>query len=434
MILLKRAFLYVTRKRGKSLLLFSIIFLISTLALCGLASLDAEEETSTELRGTTGASFTVNRNLSTGGWGNGNGGSYSTQELISSEMVEKIANIDGIEAYDTSSTTILHFYDQNGKYYECINPTGYAPADSQYYTNTTINSQYSSLFLSQTFTLAEGRHITDNDKNVILISKDIADKHGLKLGDKISAVNDPDSNDPTVKVEVIGIFNVNIDNTDEKNNYNMASYYDYSNYAFTDITAMEKLLTNYKGERPSDGYSSVDFFVSDPENLESIIIEAQKINSINWDNFTITTNNEVYERTASSMSDMSSLIRALIIVIVVISMSIITLILSMWVKSRVQETGILLAAGISKVSILFQHIFEVGFIAIFSFPLSYLVSKIVARNVGSLFGKTADNVIVTAHHFSMVCGVGIVILILAILISCIPTMRLKPKEILSKTS
>ena len=434
MNLLKRAFLYVTRKRGKSLLLFSIIFLISTLVLCGLASLDAEEETSTELRGTTGASFTVNRNLSTGGWGNGNGGSYSTQEFISSEMVEKIANIDGIEAYDTSSTTILNFYDQNGKYYECINPTGYAPADSQYYTNTTINSQYSSLFLSQTFTLAEGRHITDNDENVILISKDIADKHGLNLGDKISAVNDPNSNDPTVEIEIVGIFDVTVDKTDEKNNYNMSSYYDYSNYAFTDITAMEKLLSNYKGERPSDGYSSVDFFVSDPKNLESIIIEAQKINSINWDDFTITTNNEVYERTASSMSDMSSLIRTLIIVIVVISMGIITLILSMWVKSRVQETGILFAAGISKVSILFQHIFEVGFIVIFSFPLSYLVSKIVAGNVGSLFGKMADNVIVTAHHFSMVCGVGIVILILAILISCIPTMRLKPKEILSKMS
>jgi len=434
MNVLKRALLYVTKKRGKSLLLFLIIFVISTLVLCGLASLDAEEESSLELRGTTGTSFTVARNLSSGSWSNGASGSYSTQEYISNDIVEKISNIDGIQAYDVSSTTILHFYDVDGNYYECLNPIGYANVDCQYYTNTSINSEYSSLFLSQTFSLSEGRHIVVTDENVVLISKEVAKKHNFQIGDEIYGVIDPDSSDPVVALKIIGTFEVNIDKTDEKNNYNAASYYDYENYAYTDINAMETLLTNYEGERPSDGYSCVDFFVSDPETLENIIIEAQAISSIDWNNFTITANDEVYERVASSMSDMSSLIRVLMIIIVAISMGIITLILSMWLKSRIHETGILLAAGISKTSILLQHILEVGFIAFFSFPLSYIASKAVAGTIGGLFEKTADKVIVTVRHLRLVCGIGVIILILAIVVSCIPTLKLKPKEILSKLS
>lgn len=130
------------------------------------------------------------------------------------------------------------------------------------------------------------------------------------------------------------------------------------------------------------------------------------------------------------MSDISSLIRTLIIVIVLISMGIVTLILSMWLKGRIRETGILLAAGISRASILFQHILEVGMIAVISFPPSYLFSQAIASGIGGLFGKTG--VIVSAEHFELVCGLGSLFLAAAILVSCIPMLRLKPKEILSK--
>ncbi|WP_058304364.1 ABC transporter permease [Gorillibacterium timonense] len=428
MNLLIRAFLYVTRKWGKSLLLFSIIFVISTLVLCGLASLDAEEKTSVELRGTTGASFTVSRNLSTGGWGSGKGGSYSTQEFITDEMVKKIATVEGIEAYNATYATIFEFFDTDGHDYEHINPIGQSMVDDQYYSIGTMHSEYSSMFLSHAFTLVEGRHITNSDHNVLLISKAIADKHKLHLGDPIVAVNDLSE-----EFTIIGIFDVVSDKTDEKNSYNMASYYDYENYAFMDIKAMANVLKNFP-DGPSEGYSSADFFVTDPTQLETIIMEVHKKDSINWNNFTVSANNEVYERTAHSMSDMSSLIRALIIVIVGISMGIVTLILTMWVKSRIRETGILLAAGISKRSILLQQISEVGFIAIFGFSLSYWFSKGVAGNVGSLFGMTTDRVIVTSRHFGFVSSLGAVILILSILISSISTMRVKPKEILSKMS
>lgn len=428
MNVMKRAFLFVLRKRGKSLLLFFIIFVISTLVLCGFASMDAEEKSSETLRGTTGTSFTVSRNLSTGDWSSGSGGTYSTQEFLSEDMIDEIAQIQGIKAYDASYSTIFELFDTDGTYYEHINPIGQSMVDDQYYTVGTVNSEYSSMFLSQMFTLVEGRHITDSDTDAILISKAIADKHKLDIGDTVVAVNDRSE-----ELEIVGIFDVLADKSDEKNNYDMASYYDYDNYVFMDMKAMADALQNYS-DCPGNGYDSADFFVGDPEQLESIIMEAQKISSVNWDNFTISANDEVYERTAGSMSDMSSLIRSLMIAILTISLAIVTLILSLWVKGRVRETGILMAGGISKGSILFQQMLEVGMIALCAIPLSAWFSHLFVGNLGALFGNSSDQITVTTVHFILTSGMLAAILVLAILISNVWTFRLKPKDILSKMS
>ena len=96
-----RAVLHTARKWKKTLLVFFLLLAITTLVLSGLAIADAQEEQAEELRGTTGASFTVERNLSTGGWSNGSGGSYSTQEFISEDMIKEIASVDGIAGYGT---------------------------------------------------------------------------------------------------------------------------------------------------------------------------------------------------------------------------------------------------------------------------------------------------------------------------------------------
>ena len=54
-----RAILYSARKWKKTLLVFFLLLAITTLVLSGLAIADAQEEQAEELRGVTGASFTV---------------------------------------------------------------------------------------------------------------------------------------------------------------------------------------------------------------------------------------------------------------------------------------------------------------------------------------------------------------------------------------
>ena len=423
-----RAVLYTIRKWKKTMLIFCLLLSIATLVLSGLAIADAQEEQAEEVRGTTGASFTVERNVSTGGWSSGSGGSYSTQEYLTADMMEKIAEVDGIKGYNASIRTILCLSDSNGNWLEQMNPTGHAMVDCQFYSYGCINSEYHSLFLSGALVMCEGRGIDTSIDNGIVISKEMAEKHGLKVGDTIQAVNNPLSSDKTRELKIIGLFEIVADKTDEKNNYNEASYYDYANNAFVSEAAMKDLLENYADV----GYAAADFFVTDPKQLEVIIQQVQNIDSINWNNFQIIANDEVYQNISASLSNTGTLITTLIIVVTVVSMILIIVILSMSIRGRKRETGILLAVGIVKPAVILQYVLETLLIAVVAFPLAYLSGKRVAGTLGTLFGKAAENVIVTPEHFMLVAVVGGILLVAAVLVSSISTMRLKPKQILAQ--
>ena len=410
-----RAVLHTARKWKKTLLIFCLLLSITTLVLSGLAIADAQEEQAEELRGTTGASFTVNAN---------NG--YTLQP-VTDEMIEEIAKIDGIESYNASQWLIVNLYNQDtlmkGK-----DEREYV-ADLFYGTGC-FDSEYSPLFLTGALRLTDGHHVTEGDGGIILY-EGVAEKYGLSVGDTLEIKNG-NPNDPLVKCEIAGVFEVIADDTDEQATMAKPStFYDYEEYIFVDMDVMSEVSAPYTASE-GNGITSVDFFVSDAARLESIVQEVQDNTSIDWNSYYLTVNDEVYERISSSISDTGTLVTMLIVVITVVSIVLIILILSMSIRSRKREMGILLAVGIAKPFVILQYTLETLLIAVVAFPLAYLSSKQVAGTLGTLFGKAAENVIVTPQHFALVAIAGGVLLIIAIMVSCIPAMRLKPKQILSQ--
>ena len=131
-----RAVLHTARKWKKTLLLFCLLLFITTLVLSGLAIADAQEEQAEELRGVTGTSFTVERDISTGGWS----GNSSTQEFLPEDMIQQIASVNGIAGYDATLITLPRIF--NGKGEEL------AHENYSFYNYGSYNSQYHELFLS----------------------------------------------------------------------------------------------------------------------------------------------------------------------------------------------------------------------------------------------------------------------------------------------
>lgn len=426
----KRAILYLIRSWKKTLLIFCLLSLVSTLVLSGLGILDAQEKRTDELKGTTGTSFTVERNLSTGSWSSGENGSYNTQEFLTDEMIEAIAKTEGIKDYTGLKKTILCLFDMEDTPLEKMEPVGYPAVDCQFYSYGCDNLEYISFFLNGTLKMTEGDFITPETENGIVISKDIADKHGLKIGDRLQAVNDPYSDDPAIELKIVGLYEIAIDKTDERNSYNEASYYDYTEYSFVSMDTMKELLINYAEGKYCD---SADFFVSDPEKLEQTIQNVQKIDVIDWNNFVITANDEVYERIAGSVSDMKSLIKILIGIVTIVSVVIIILILSAWIKGRKKEIGILLAVGTSKTMICIQYIMEMLMISVLAFPVSFFICRIFADGLAGILKTSAESgVVITPQHFMFVTGAGMILVVFSVLVSCIPVMKYTPKELLSQ--
>ena len=410
-----RAILYTARKWKKTLLIFCLLLSITTLVLSGLAIADAQEEENEELRGVTGASFTVTAN---------NG---YTLNPITDEMIDEIAAIDGIESYNASQWTIVNLF-ENGNAIEGLEGQEYTK--DLFYGTGCFDSAYSPLFLTGALRLTEGHHVTEDNGGIILY-EGVAEKYGLSVGDTLEIKNgNPD--DPLVECKIAGLFEVIADDTDEQATMAKPStFYDYEEYIFVDMEVMSAVSAPYTASE-GNGISSVDFFVSDAARLESIVQEVQGNTFIDWDSYYITVNDEVYERISSSLSDTGTLITTLIIVITVVSMVLIILILSMSVRSRKREMGILLAVGIAKPSVILQYVLETALIAVVAFPLAYLSSRQVAGAIGTLFGKAAENVVVTPQHFALVAVAGGILLIIAVIVSCIPVLRFKPKQILSQ--
>ena len=284
-----RAILYSARKWKKTLLVFCLLLAITTLVLSGLAIADAQKEQAEKVRGTTGASFTVERDISTGGW-NGN---YSTQEFMSEDMIQQIAAVDGIAGYDATLITLPRIFNDKGE--------ELAHENYSFYNYGSYNSQYHELFLSGRFELVEGTHITDDMTGSIIISRELAEWNGLKVGDTLTGVYYPENNTPEVDMEIVGIFDVVADKDDQVNMYDDASYYAYSSYVFCSMDAAEGLIKGW-GE-DGEGISEAYYYVTDAAQLENVIREVQSISSINWNNYKITANDEVYQNISSALSD-----------------------------------------------------------------------------------------------------------------------------------
>ncbi len=434
--LLKRSFLYLFRKWKISILLLLILFMVVTLTLSGIAVLNAEEQKTEEFKEATGTSFSIERNYGSGEMETDEkGNTYLKSDAITEDMIKEIGSIEGISGYNATVESIACVL-KDGKYipHSKDDLVGWDEVDSHTMSITNINSKYSNYFISNIFELVEGEHITEDTENSIIVSDAYAKKNNLKIGDTLTVVNDPQNDDPFVDVKIIGIFRVitdAVDDSDGKKIYDLAAYFEYNDYVFLSNDLANKLYVNYD-DAGNGVFDVVDFYVSNPENLDSIIQEVKSIKDINWKNFNIYADDEVYQNTEESVDNSSTLIISLIVIAIIVSISIINIIVFMSIKERRREIGILLSIGKSKAIIMFQFIIEMMIIAGIAFTGSYFFSKLIAGNLGKAFGKVAESVIIQNEQVMMVSVIGISILLAIVILSCIPIMKRKPRIILTK--
>ena len=114
-------------------------------------------------------------------------------------MIKEIAAVDGIAGYDASLITLPRFFNDKGEAFVTVE-------NFSYYCYGSYNSQYHELFLSGRFELVEGKHITDDMSNGVIISKELADRNNLKVGDTVTGIYYPENNTPAVDMEIGTLF------------------------------------------------------------------------------------------------------------------------------------------------------------------------------------------------------------------------------------
>lgn len=452
---ISRAWLYIIRKKGKSILLFIILLVMATFVLTALALGNASNAAQMELRKSLGGSFLIGFDYTENNpylkVESVDGGTlvYSTQQ-ISPELVEQVRSIDGVNycSATTESLAVLPSLDLFA---------GNIPIEEEFRNSSKIlgtwKSEELSRFTSGQLALTEGRHIMPGDKNKGLISKDLADKNGLKIGDVIQT-------DKGVEIEIVGLF---VPKEIEGINDQVTTYDKIQNLIISDLATR---IAN-ENSPATQGFNELTVSVDDPQNMENIITKVKEIKGVDWKGFAIMVDNEGYENAAFSLQQLSELVSTILIVVLIVSVVILSLILTLWSRTRVHETGILLSLGIRKLSILGQYIAEVLIIAVLAFSLSYFSSNAIAGQMGTILQpeqSAADvqveedgisagtrgeagtdmgtqeiempqlQVTVQIQDMGVLFLIGLGIVTVSAGISSISVMRLKPREILSKMS
>lgn len=371
---LKRAFLYTMRKKTKTLILFLVLVTISTFILTGLSIYKAADDSALSLRQSVGGSIRLEldeNNRKNWQYQQAAGGMLMDYvgAPITDEDIQKIMSIDGIKAYNGLGDGSVFAKD-----FSFISGFSFGAGSDYSRLPSVTDSEYFNFFTRKAFQLVEGRHIKEDDDHVVLISTAIAEKNALKLGDTITVQCCYDSgNYPDVSLTIIGIYAYEADNE-----FNTTST-DKRNRLIIDHKAMQEIM-----QRDVIQYDNgVDFYVDDPREMEKIASQIKALD-LDWDSFTLTMDNSAYEAVASPLTAMQNLIIWLIVGCVAVSVGILVLILSMWIKQRRHETGILLSVGISKSRILLQYTVEVLMIAIVAFGLSFFTSNLISQGVSDL--------------------------------------------------
>ena len=447
MSFIKRAGLYCLRQRFKTVILFLVLTIIATFMLTGIAVRDAAKDATADVQTAIGGKIMLDLDTD-GHMGNGQQNQWGTVygyngDLITQEIVDAIGKVEGVVDYNSEDTASYYGAGVDFKYLPAafgLSYTQYGEASS--YTATLSSEKCSkfqsgkyklsekcSKFQSGKYKLVDGRHITPDDKHACLISKELADYNKLSVGDKIKMYS-LDS-DAISEFEIVGIF----DGT-EGTSGNALTVDDIpANCGYIDYTTMFELF-----KEELNGYQQLTIYVEDPVSVQNVYDKITALPELKGKTLKLSIDTDEYDVVSTPLESMQQLVNTTIIIISVVSVVILTLLLTIWIRGRKKEIGILLSIGKRKVNIILQIFTETIAVAVISFVASIPFSNLIAEKAGAFLvsrvttGTANLNVQINAAYLLPLYLIGILLIAIAVVASSWTVVRSKPKDILTKMS
>lgn len=275
----KRAFLYLTRKKGKNLLLGIVFLLISFSLLTGSAVYLGIRQVSEDLRSDIGASFNI-RPYEQFDVNNGQVSSKGTP-VMDEQSIRRVISIVGkeLKCYNTEHSGYV-----KGENLSFLAGTGHSEESNMGIVKAVRDSSLCQAFLDEEYELAEGEHIRSEDNGKILISKALAEQNNLAVGDKITLTHAKLGSDDGVytdlmkeksayeTVEIKGIYDIK----NASDNALNPTAKKAENLIFSD----SQLLINLQEQEQGVYEGEISFFIADPLHLDKMVSEIKGIDSI----------------------------------------------------------------------------------------------------------------------------------------------------------
>ncbi|MFT8813730.1 ABC transporter permease [Oenococcus sp.] len=389
----KRAFLYLRRRIGKTLLLVLVMTAILTFMLAGLIIQNAALTAVNNSKNAVGTTVTLSANRAKLFQQNQGSASSSTQTpptggfrmneaIIGLNTAKKIASLENVAAYQitasasvnaSSFTAVLSSNSNSNGGFGRMQGTDSGDISVSGLSSTAANSN----FKNKNYVMKKGRGITSSDANTnnVIIEKVLASNNHINVGDTIK-VKDSSSNVKSLKV--VGIYQAKT-STDQT----FGQTQDPSNTIFSSYT----LASSLAGD--AGKVSNVVYTLTDSSKEKAFVKSAKKIIS---GNLQLTTSDQIYEMLTSSVKSIESIASKIVWIVGIAGIAILTLILILMVRERRHEIGILMSLGEEKAKIIGQ---------IFVETISVLVISLCFAGVfGSFFGNSIGQQLISQQNTS----------------------------------
>lgn len=432
MSFIKRAGLYCLRQRFKTIILFLVLTLIATFMHTGIAIRDAAKGATADVQTAIGGKIMLDIDTD-GHMGSGQQNQWGTTytyngDFITDDIVDAIKKVDGVVDYNAEEAEGYFGAGVNFKYLPAalgLSYTQYGEASS--YT-ATLSSEKCKAFQSGKYKLVEGRHITTDDKYTCLISKELADYNKLSVGDKIKMYS-LDS-DAISEFEVVGIF----DGTEGTSGNALTVDEIPANCGYVDYAGVQDI---FKGDY-DEGYSQLTIYVKDPVSIQNVYDKISALPELKGKTLNLSIDTDEYDVVSTPLESLQKLVNTTIVIISVVSIVILTLLLTIWIRGRKKEIGILLSIGKNKANIILQIFTETFVVAVVAFAASIPFSNLIAEKAGAFLvsrvitGTANLNVQIDAVYLLPLYMIGILLIAIAIIASSWTVVRWEPKDILTK--
>ena len=403
--MLKRAYLSITRRKSKSILLFIILFVVSNLIITTIAIKNATNESTEFAKSSIGSEVTLSVDMQglrkSVREKNGEVGENSNEKQvieipkISVTDVLAIADSEYLSGYSYGYTAYANVEDletvesEMEKMGEISTPEGNVSSSSSGRGQITgmpnmkmdmkdfrqnlvsgdiaISATNSFESLSEvksgTMELVYGESSALNTDGSVIISYDFAELNKLTVGSVIKLIHT--NTEEAFELTIVGIYE-NSKASDDMRNMLMNS----SNTMYVNFTTGEKFMTEEEYNEGNYGISSAVYYLNDPNNYEAFVAEAETKVSLEENDLKLSIDESTYERMVGSIESIGSFANIILVVVIIASVLLVTLIINSQVKERNYEMGVLLSLGENKRKIVSQIGTELVIIATIAFIIS----------------------------------------------------------------
>ncbi|WP_225049018.1 ABC transporter permease [Lacticaseibacillus kribbianus] len=402
----KRAWLNLIAKKGRTALLILVTSAIMLFVMAGLLIKSAANQATENAKDSIGATLTLSANREAAfkkmrenaASSDGQPSQPSEKPSLSMSPVklstaEKIAKLAGVESYSVAVSTSA-----NAKSFDAIStstgqmtgPMGNRGGESS--GDITISGVSSTAananFSDKTYVIKKGRGLTASDEgtNNVVIESELATENDLKVGDTITVKNTAKTK--TYKLKVVGIYKAKSTASTTMGGGMMGGG-DPSNTIFASYTFANTL----KGTKYKDTADSVVFTVSTPSKVAGVKKAANKLIS---SKFSLTADDQSYQMVKASMSSVTSFADKIVWLVAIAGTIILALIVVLMIRERRFEIGILLSLGEKRAKVIAQFFVELFVILLVGVGIAsaggqFVGDKLAAQVVSSAQTTTTSS-------------------------------------------